>query len=145
MAWTGYGASDNVTVQSAFSLAEPITIPACGYGDFGLYVCARTALHPAFWLSHTMLTAPMRPTTLLQHASPVIEGAKAILLGEVAKWVPVSVARMSKISVATSGALEVEINGAAGEKVELVFADATTVSPAIGHTVTPSCLVGTNA
>ena len=84
----------NVTIRTApFSAAAPLQIPRCGYSDFCLY-----------------------------HISPIFKQSGSAFLGEVGKWVPVSIgSRVSSVHD-TTASLTVEIVGEAAESVELVFA-----------------------
>ena len=56
----------------------------------------------------------------LLHASPMLPNGWA-LVGETAKWVPVSANRVASVALAGDG-LEVELRGAAGEQLALSFA-----------------------
>lgn len=82
----------NATVLGMFAEDAPLKLEACGYADFGLV-----------------------------HAAPVFSGGIA-LLGEVAKFVPVAVARVDSVSLNAAGTLKVHVSGERGEFVELAFA-----------------------
>mmetsp|Transcript_3597 Transcript_3597/g.9206 ORF Transcript_3597/g.9206 Transcript_3597/m.9206 type:complete len:812 (-) Transcript_3597:141-2576(-) len=89
----------NVTLRGIFSEDRPMQFPACGYADFGLW-----------------------------HAAPVFEGGIAFL-GEVAKFVPVALARIASVTRADGG-LVIGVRGEPAERVELAFA-------ALGEAGTP--------
>ena len=108
LAWWGYqpsgapGARANVTVRAApFSASAPLALPRCGYSDFGLY-----------------------------HLAPLLPASGLAFLGELGKWVPVAVARVARVTDATTG-LTVGLIGAPAEKVELAFAKGAVVSTVV--------------
>ena len=76
-----------------FSDAAPVTLRACGLADFALV-----------------------------HTAPVWASGWA-LLGELAKYVPVSAARFNNVQLSAAGA-SVDVSGAAGEVVRVTFWDA---------------------
>merc|ERR1712232_1092101 len=86
------GQDRNVKLHGSFSENSPLQLKACGYSDFGL-----------------------------MRAAPVFMGGIA-LLGEVTKFVPVSVARVQSVSMTAGPSLAVKVVGKPGENVELAFA-----------------------
>ena len=88
--WSGVHSPSAV---AEFSAAEPLSVPACMYSDFGLY-----------------------------HVAPVAPKSSAAYLGELGKWVPVASARTVSVTDSAAG-LAVGIIGVAHEKVELAFYD----------------------
>lgn len=92
----------------SFSSSRPLSVPACGRTDFRLF-----------------------------HAAPTLANGWT-LLGEVAKWLPVSAARVRivRASSDSGGAVHATIVGAAGEKVTLWFADPS------GTVSSTTCVVG---
>lgn len=84
-------------ISKPFSDADPVSLAACGKGDFQLV-----------------------------HTTPVLPNTDLVLLGELSKWVPLSPQRVQNIAFATEGAKNVftiSMRGASGEKVEMWFAD----------------------
>lgn len=79
------------TATRQFSASQPLLIPACGKLDFHTY-----------------------------HTAPLIGGSWR-LLGETAKWMPVSASRVQAINVAGSGKITVETQGPPMEEVRLEF------------------------
>ena len=92
-------------VVAPFGAAQPIPLPANGLADFALW-----------------------------HTAPAFESGWS-LLGELAKYVPVSEARFYNLAVAGGGAA-VGLRGAAGERVEVAW-----VKGAGGAVVVSSCVL----
>lgn len=85
-------ALDSLSVAFPFDDAHPATLPACGLLDFGLF-----------------------------HTAPVFGNGWA-LLGELSKWVPVSDARFSDVSV-DGATISATVAGAVGEIVSVTLYD----------------------
>jgi hypothetical protein len=77
VAWTGYGAASNITLNGIFDETHPIPLKACELFDFQLW-----------------------------HAAPVLSN-KWAYLGEPGKFVPVSKQRTLSVSVSSSGVVVV--------------------------------------
>jgi len=101
LVWASIVRSGKKPTPAAFSVSQPLVLPAAAYKDFGLW-----------------------------HTSPVFPTAKVALLGETSKWVPVSVNRFTSIRTADThpgevpaGEVLVSLAGSDGEATSIDFAD----------------------
>jgi len=93
VAYTGYGAPLNVSINGPFSGNSPIVLAPCLYSNFRLW-----------------------------HAAPRSAATGWALLGEMGKWVPIAKQRVLSVADSGSG-IAATVAGAPGETAVLTFAD----------------------